>query len=146
MGGASVLRIVCIAFALLSLVASGARHHPRSIPHARNPSKLFMDYESSHEHLLVGAGCEVPLPPEIHAPKKNVWAHLSRTESEQIMKWVMGQKELNLTSQKNEVEDVQLMTPNKTNVCPIVRGSKNSKLGITVEICLGSILTFSLLL
>ena len=76
-----------------------------------------MRYESSHEHLLGGAGCEIPLPPTIKAPKKNVWHGLAREDTHQVEKFVMRQKELEMTNRKNYVSDVEFMTPNKSDVC-----------------------------
>ena len=60
MGAVSMFWVLCVALSFLSLEALAVR---RNIPHSRIPTKEFANFQSSHEHLLGGAGCEVPLPP-----------------------------------------------------------------------------------
>lgn len=106
----SVIRTIFIVLSFFSLQALGARNHPRRIPHAERPVP--------YEPIVPGAGCTVPLPSDVRAPKKNVWAPLDRAESHEVQKWLMKQKELNLTNNDNYIYDFALMTPNKTDVCP----------------------------
>ena len=133
MGPASVLWVLCSALTLFSLDASAARNRPRKLLHDQNPTKEYLRYQSSHDHLLGGAGCEVPLPPEVTAPKKNIWLGLTGKDNEEVQKWLYKQKELNLTrtvgfsygvgygngpgSNQNRILNVDSMPPNKTDVC-----------------------------
>ena len=112
----NLLYTFSLTLSLLTPDAFAAHNHPRRIPHAEKPSLLLRNEKSPYERLLPGAGCQIPLPPEIKAPKRNVWAHLTHTEGHQISKFLHGQKELNLTRRNNYIYDMQLTSPNKTDV------------------------------
>ena len=116
--------VICIALLVFSSEVCAARNrHWRGHGSRRftDLAQEYADYPSSHEYLLGGAKCEIPLPPETKAPKKNIWDFLSKKESHDVQKWLMRQKELNLTSRKVEIFDVKPMTPNKTDVCRSLR-------------------------
>jgi hypothetical protein len=98
--------------ALLLLTSAHARRQPHLNKHraavaARNP-----DYTGPYDALSAEAACTVPLPPEVKAPKKNVWAFLTRDEKRDVKQWLAKQHFSNTTY----TGGAELMTPNKTDV------------------------------
>lgn len=41
--------------------------------------------------------CQMTNATQIKAPKSNIWADLSKTETASVVKWLFGQSDLNLT-------------------------------------------------
>ena len=116
MGSATLFKLIYIVLSLLSEQVWALRDHSRNNHHGR---KAYVEYDinspKSHRCLLGGAQCTVPLPPEIEAPKKNIWDHLFKSQSDAVSRWLRQQPELNL-SEKNYIYEVQLMQPNKSDV------------------------------
>ncbi|KAK8069373.1 primary amine oxidase- lung isozyme [Apiospora phragmitis] len=70
--------------------------------------------------------------PEVSAPKENVWAPISSSDTAAVIEWLVQQSELNLTAPtvtgingtwQNSVILVEAMMPNKTDVLPYLDGS-----------------------
>lgn len=99
-----------IAALLLCAGADGRRQHFRKF---RNTvAALNNDYTGPYDALAADAACAVPPPPEVKAPKKNIWSFLSRDEKRGVLKWLKDQNFPNTTI----FSGAGLMTPNKTDV------------------------------
>ncbi|KAK5162859.1 uncharacterized protein LTR77_011116 [Saxophila tyrrhenica] len=104
---------LCIAVLLLSQAAHGARSHPNRYRYSQNGGpELYNGYNAIQETILPGAGCTTRPPPEIKAPKKNVWADLTRIEKHQVGRWVKNRNEF----KGYEIDYMQILTPNKTDI------------------------------
>ena len=129
----SVVRLICFALFFLSAEASGLRSRRGHAHHARtNSVESNINSPKTHQVLLNGGQCKVPLPPETKAPKLNIWDNLHRGTANDIQKWLTKEApELNLThatysTHGNYISSVDLMQPNKTDVCCYERSPQTS--------------------
>ncbi|KAK3712173.1 hypothetical protein LTR37_009264, partial [Vermiconidia calcicola] len=105
-----------IITALLLLVGTEGRREKHRVTRARVASQ-----QPDFADLRGEAACTIPLPPEVKAPKKNVWDFLTRTESHDIAKWLATQKFPNTTEVYRT--GAELMLPNKTDVLQYLDGN-----------------------
>ena len=120
MGHVFVFLLIVIALSSLSVEAV-ERRRPRNPHHARTASFEYnVNSPNTQESVLGGARCEIPLPPEVKAPKNNIWDHLHSSQGEEVKKWLKKQPELNISGgysdHKNYISTIQLMQPNKSDV------------------------------
>lgn len=112
MRATTAMRNIFTGFLLFAVATDGRRLHKHVQGGASVAGYLNADYTSPYDTLSAEAACVVPLPPQVKAPKKNVWAFLTRTEAREVTKWLAKQKFSNATV----FSGAQLMTPNKTAV------------------------------
>jgi hypothetical protein len=77
--------------------------------------------QGPYDALLAGAACTVPLPPQVKAPKKNVWSAITRQEQDDVGKFLHKQHFPNTTSVS--AVGIDLVAPNKSEVCNHARGN-----------------------
>ena len=125
MGVALKLKLLCVLLLSLSL-ESYARPNARQRVR-RGVSPRSNRTGSVHARLLKGAGCTLPSPAEIEAPRANIWGRLTREETHGLEKWLIAQEELNLTHSfrdwHNYVSDYDLIQPNKSDVLAYLDGT-----------------------
>lgn len=104
----------------------GGRHRRQNRP-AKSPH-LLNDHVTHRKRAVInGSACIEAAPAEISAPKRNVWKQLDAREVHEVTAWLYRQPELNLTRgygpHNNNLYDVELMLPNKTDVLAYFDGN-----------------------
>ncbi|KAG9123312.1 hypothetical protein FRC07_015107 [Ceratobasidium sp. 392] len=80
------------------------------------------------EQVASAATCPVDGALSTTAPKTNIWAPLSRSDTQKVQDWVYGQKELNLTRMENATMSdntlwlIESIMPNKTDALNYLDG------------------------